>query len=273
MKNFITALVVSFYLITTTFTPAPIHAQAAPAPAAEGAKVIKPQETFWDIMKDAGVAVWVCVVLSIVVLGLIIESFMKFRVPSLVPEQLYNQIKAEMAYGNYQNAWQLAHASKTYLGKLVAAGLERIGRGKEATEFTLEETSTQQAVILKTNINYLSVIGVVAPMIGLTGTVIGMIEAFKTLSASGIADPAALSGAIGRVLLATAAGLIVAIPGFVFYYVFKAMSQTAILIANSMIFRLFEDIPYDQIYGLTIGERAQASTQPDQVYSQAAPTA
>jgi biopolymer transport protein ExbB len=246
-----------------------LHAQTPPAPPAEQAKEIRPKETFWDIMKDAGVAVWVCVVLSIVVLAFVIESFMKFRVPSLVPEKLYNQIKAEMAYGNYQNAWQLAHDSKTYLGKLVSAGLERIGRGKEATEFTLEEVSAQQAVVLKTNINYLSVIGVVAPMIGLTGTVIGMIEAFKTLSASGIADPAALSGAIGRVLLATAAGLIVAIPGFVFYYVFKAMSQTAILISNSMIFRLFEDVPYDQIYGLVIGERVAAPQSGETTYSEA----
>ncbi len=270
MKNIITPILAAILITITPFAPvASLNAQNAPAPAAEQAKEIKPKETFWDIMKDAGVAVWVCVVLSVVVLGLVIESFMKFRVSSLVPEQLYNQIKAEMAYGNYQNAWQLARASKTYLGKLVSSGLERIGRGKESTEFTLEETSSQQAVILKTNINYLSVIGVVAPMIGLTGTVIGMIEAFKTLSASGIADPAALSGAIGRVLLATAAGLIVAIPGFVFYYVFKSMSQTAILISNSMIFRLFEDIPYDQIYGLVIGERVETPQSTESAYSQA----
>jgi biopolymer transport protein ExbB len=258
MKNLITTLIIAMFLNVASFVPLTLHAQNAPASAAEQAKEVRPKETFWDIMKEAGVAVWVCVVLSVVVLAFVIESFMKFRVPSLVPEQLYNQIKAEIAYGNYQNAWQLARASKTYLGKLVSSGLERIGRGKEATEFTLEETSAQQAVILKTNINYLSVIGVVAPMIGLTGTVIGMIEAFKTLSASGIADPAALSGAIGRVLLATAAGLIVAIPGFVFFYVFKSISQTAILIANSMIFRLFEDVPYDQIYGLVVGERVEA---------------
>jgi biopolymer transport protein ExbB len=270
MKTLTSSILAAIVLTFTASAPlTSLHAQNAPTPPAEQAKVVKPQETFWDIMKDAGVAVWICVVLSIVVLGFIIESFMKFRVSSLVPEQLYNQIKAEIAYGNYQNAWQLAHASKTYLGRLVSAGLERIGRGKESTEFTLEETSAQQAVILKTNINYLSVIGVVAPMIGLTGTVIGMIEAFKTLSASGIADPAALSGAIGRVLLATAAGLIVAIPGFVFYYVFKSMSQTAILIANSLIFRLFEDVPYDQIYGLVIGERVQTQPATEASYSQA----
>jgi len=86
----------------------------------------------------------------------------------------------------------------------------------------------------------------------LTGTVLGMIRAFEVLG-----DPRALAGAIGHVLTATAAGLMAAIPGFTFYYLFKSKAQTAILLADDAIYRLFEYLPYDALAGGMVGPDAE----------------
>jgi biopolymer transport protein ExbB len=244
-------------------TPAPDPAAAtAPAGAATEAT------TLMDILKHSGPVVWVCIALSILVMTFTIEGFLKFRFVALCPPAQLARVRELISYGSYQEAWEFCKANRSFFCTLVAAGLERVGRGKDATEFTIQEASLQQGVLLRTNMNYLSVIGVVAPMIGLTGTVIGMIKAFKELGASGIGDPSGLAAAIGEVLVATAAGLIVAIPGFVFFYVFKSKSQTAIMMADSAIFRIFDDIPFDQVIGLQIGESAMATATTAEAYAE-----
>ena len=113
--------------------------------------------------------------------------------------------------------------------------------------------------MLRTRNSYLSVIGVVSPMIGLLGTVIGMMGAFKVLAGSGISDPRALSGKIGEVLLATASGLFIAIPAFVSYYVFRNISQMCIVHADDIVNTLLLDIPFDELSGVQIGDNFSAS--------------
>ena len=130
-----------------------------------------------------------------------------------------------MEAGNYQEAWEICNANKNYLANVLKAALTRIGRGKEAVEDAIAEHGLREATVLRTRNSYLSVIGVVAPMIGLLGTVIGMMGAFAVLGSTGISDPQALAGRIGEVLFATASGLFIAIPAFISYYIFRNMSQ------------------------------------------------
>ena len=134
--------------------------------------------------------------------------------------------------GNYQEAWEICNANRNYLANTLKAGLERIGRGKDVFDDALAEHGLREAQILRTRNSYLSVIGVVSPMIGLLGTVIGMMKAFTVLGGSGISDPRALASSIGEVLLATASGLFIAIPAFVFYYIFRNRAQAAIVNAE-----------------------------------------
>ena len=236
--------------------PAPVRAQdAAPAPAAAPAAPAASKDiSVIDMLTHAGFAVWICLVMSVLVMGFTIEGFLKLNFGKLAPPDQIAQLRQFIAYSQYQEAWAYCRSKKTFLAHVVAAGLERVGRGADAVEYALEETSAQQAVLLKTNMNYLSLIGVVAPMIGLTGTVVGMIRAFHSLGASGIGDPSGLAAAIGEVLTSTAAGLAVAIPGFVFFYVFKSKALTAVMLADGAIHHLFETIPYEQLSGAVIGE-------------------
>jgi biopolymer transport protein ExbB len=102
-------------------------------------------------------------------------------------------------------------------------------------------------------ISYLSVIGVCTPMIGLIGTVSGMISAFETLGTSGIGDPSKLASAIGEVLVATFSGLLIAVPAFGLYYFLRNRSSKAIHDIQDTMNSLFRKMPYEQLAGAHIG--------------------
>ncbi len=95
-------------------------------------------------------------------------------------------------------------------------------------------------------------------MIGLLGTVIGMIGAFSVLGSAGISDPRALAARIGEVLLATASGLFIAIPAFVFYYVFRNLTQACVVHGDDIVNELVQDIPYAELEGMRIGQEFSA---------------
>ncbi len=189
---------------------------------------------------------------------LIIQNAMQLRKDKLAPPPLVQALQQTIGSGNYQEAWATCDANKNYLANVLKAGLSRLGRGKEAVEGAVAEHGLREATLLRTRNSYLSVIGVVSPMIGLLGTVIGMMGAFAVLAGSGIQDPRALSGKISEVLLATAAGLFIAIPAFVAYYVFRNISQMCIVHADDVVNTLLGDVPYDELAGVQIGETFSA---------------
>jgi biopolymer transport protein ExbB len=212
-----------------------------------------PQVTFSDMIMKGGFVMIFLGVASVCMVWFGIEGFIILRVAKLAPPALVARLKEAFKAGNYQEAWNICKANKCFLSNVLANGLERVGRNKDAVEFIVEETAVRESNDLKTNTTYLSVIGVVSPMIGLTGTVWGMIGAFNALGANGISDPKALAGKIGEVLIATMSGLVVAVPAFILFYVLRARAQSAILHAESQVYRLLDDVPYEQLSGVRIG--------------------
>lgn len=212
-----------------------------------------PEVRFSDMLYKGGFVMIFLAIASVCMVWFGIEGFVILRTRKLAPPTLVARLREAFKAGNYQEAWNICKANKCFLSNVLANGLERIGRSKDAVEFVIEETALREANDLKTNTTYLSVIGVVSPMIGLTGTVWGMIGAFNALGANGISDPKALAGKIGEVLIATMSGLVVAVPAFVLFYVLRARAQSAILHAESQVYRLLDDVPYDQLAGVRIG--------------------
>ena len=209
-------------------------------------------DTFWDLFLMSGAVGWLLLVSSILIMAFAIEAVIKIRIARLAPPAVYAQLKDAFVSGNYPQAVQICAANPCYLSRIVQAGIERLGRGRDAAEKAMGEVTAKEINDLKSNINYLSVIGVVSPMVGLTGTVIGMMKAFKTLGSSGAADPSKLSANISEVLFATAFGLFVAIPGFVLYYVFRNRVQTVTVAVDQKIGHLFEDVPFEQLTGYRV---------------------
>ena len=207
--------------------------------------------------------VWICLLAtSVIMVTLIIQLAISMRKDKLAPPPLVDSLRQLIGSGNYQEAWETCSANKNYLANVLKAGLSRIGRGKEAVEGGLSEHGLREATLLRTRNSYLSVIGVVSPMIGLLGTVIGMMGAFAVLGASGMGNPKELAGKISEVLLATASGLFIAIPAFVAYYIFRNMSQASIVHADDIVNTLITDVPYDELAGMQVGENFAAAGVP-----------
>jgi biopolymer transport protein ExbB len=155
---------------------------------------------------------------------------------------------------NYQVAFDTCSANQNFLTQCLSPALKVIGLGKHAVEEALNENFAKYSVRLKSRNNYLSVIGVVSPMIGLTGTVLGMMKAFATLGQSGVANMTGLSSAISEVLIATASGLAVAIPAFIFFYYFKNVSTSVFTDVHTQLKTLLRNVPYEQLVGFQINE-------------------
>ena len=186
------------------------------------------------------------------------EGINKSRLSYLAPRDLRDQLFTLMLQGEYQKVWEIARASKSYMGRVVTHVVEKIGMGRDIVEHSIFESCAVETQKLKNNVNYISVIGVTAPMVGLVGTVRGMISAFETLGASGIGDPSGLASAIGKVLWATATGLIVAVPAFIAFYILKSKLQIAAMEVERAINHLFERVPYEHLTGALVGEDAEA---------------
>ncbi len=240
---------------TAPTTPPAADSSAAPADASGATTPPKGQEvTMVKFLAQGGFVMYILGLASVCMVWFTAEGFVILRARKLAPPALIARLKEAFTAGNYQEAWNICKTNRCFLSNVLAAGLERVGRNKDAVEFAIEETAIRESTDLKTNTTYLSVIGVVSPMVGLTGTVWGMIHAFNTLGQNGITDPSKLAGNIGEVLVATMTGLVVAVPAFVFFYILRARAQSAILHAESQVYRLLEEIPYDQLSGIRIGE-------------------
>ncbi len=205
------------------------------------------------------IMIWICILgTSMTMMTFIIQLFIVMRDEQLAPSALVESLQTTIQAGNYQEAWEICRANKAYVAQVLKGALERLGRGKEAVETALVEHGIREGQTLKTKNSYLSVIGVIAPMIGLLGTVIGMMGAFAVLGASGVADPRTLALRIGEVLMATASGLFIAIPAFIFYYYFRNRGTIVLVNADDKLNRLIEDIPFEELAGVRIGENFAA---------------
>ena len=229
---------------------------ATAAPAAPKSKSVL--ETIWE-SGPLGRLIWAGILgASITMVTFVIQNILTLRNDRLAPAPLYNSLKQVLAAGNYQEAWEICNANRNYLANTLKAGLERVGRGKDVFNDALAEHGLREAQSLRTRNSYLSVIGVISPMIGLLGTVIGMMRAFAVLGQNGLNDQRALASSIGEVLLATASGLFIAIPAFVSYYIFRNRAQIVIVNAEDRLNGLVEEIPFDELQGVRIGENFSA---------------
>jgi biopolymer transport protein ExbB len=157
-------------------------------------------------------------VMSATVMGFTLMLVFKHRRNQILPEETRDEVEALLAEKKYREAIEFAQDDESYLGQVVSAALNEASNGYAAMERAVEEAGDAEAVKLLRPIEYLNVMGNISPMIGLFGTVFGMIVAFQALvSGGGGADPVELAGGISTALVTTFWGLIVAIPALSAY--------------------------------------------------------
>jgi biopolymer transport protein ExbB len=219
-------------------------------------------KTFWGMVKQGGFMMIPLGLTSVIMFALIGDSVARLRNSQLAPSDLISQLQSQFQLGDYKAAYQTCKNRPSFVSNVVMAGLEMLGQGKAAAERAMEDALGREVVIRTTRIRYLSVIGVVTPMMGLTGTVLGMIRAFSALGTHGIGNPAELAGAIGEVLVATLTGLAVAIPAFFAYYIFGNRITATSAYAEDAVNSLFRGMPYEQFVGIKIGDEPIYAASP-----------
>ena len=236
--------------------------EAAPAAASAGAPLVH-NKTLMEQIKEGG---WVMIpifAISVATLFLVVDGVLRTGAKKALPPQHVEAVRSFFRQGDYVGAYNYCKANPSPFTNVCRVAVSLLGEGKVVVEDGIYAEISKENSVMQTYISYLSVIGVCAPMIGLLGTVTGMIGAFAVLGSSGIGDPSALSGKIGEVLVATASGLIIAIPAFgAFYYLRNRAAKVLHDIQDTMA-GLLRKMPYDQLAGVHIGDEEIYAATPN----------
>lgn len=215
--------------------PALEQPAAAAAPAAAEAAPKDSSMSLTTVIFRAGwfgVVIWALLfACSIAFLALVIDSFITLNKPRIAPDSLAQSVRAAIEQGDLTRALEVCEASATPLGRILMAGFANVQDGYEVVQDAVGVAADLETEILLGRISYLSVISNTTPMLGLIGTVQGMIYAFHTLGTqqAGAAQQAMLAVNISHGLWATAVGLGVAVPAGLFFYFFKNRTMRMIL--------------------------------------------
>jgi biopolymer transport protein ExbB len=183
--------------------------------------------TFWQIVFSGGplgIANMVVLIgLSITALALAVDDLRIVRKCRIIPEGLSDEVRERVAAGELGQARSVCNAYPSFLAAVILHGLAEVDGGWTDVEKAMEDTTAEQAARLFRRIEYLSVIGNIAPMVGLLGTVTGMLLAFKQVAdTEGNAGAAQLADGIYQALVTTVAGLIIAIPSLGAFALFRS---------------------------------------------------
>ena len=184
-----------------------------------------------------GLVLWM---LSIVMVALVIQAFLAIRRINVMPDTTRMQIQQLFDNKQYREAVELTATQPDYLSYIVHASLSEANRGYNAMEKSLAEAANERTGRLLRSIEYLNLMGNVGPMLGLLGTVYGMIIAFFVIvSKGGAVEPAELAEALGIKLVCTFMGLVVAIPSLTVYGLLRnridILAGEAVVAAQDMI--------------------------------------
>lgn len=191
---------------------------------AEGTPKEKPSEIdMIQMIKHGGIVGYLIIFLSVVAIALVIEYSLTIRKTALIPSKTVDLIGKLIARKRYHEI--ATHCGNTLIGKIVSAGMAEANFGYNAMVKAMEDSGEESGAKLVGRVEHLNIIGNIAPMLGLLGTVIGMLITFNRIfeasQATGIVDPRQLAGGIFKALVTTVMGLIVAIPSLYASAVFR----------------------------------------------------
>ena len=243
-----------FLLATPGFAQTP-----TPAPAAAGVQ----SKTLWEQIREGGWVMFPIALCSIATLYLIGDGVIRTSRKKAAPPAQEEALKTLFRQGDYVGAHNYCKENVSPLTNTLRVGISLLGEGKEVAEEGMLGALAKENSQMQTSISYLSVIGVTTPMIGLLGTVTGMIKAFAKLGSSGIGDPSGLSAAIGEVLVATASGLVIAIPAFAAFYFLRNRAADAMHRIQDIVNSLFRKMPYESLAGVHLGDEELYAATPN----------
>ncbi len=209
---------------------APADAAAAPATADPGAP--QPSRSFLAYIARACGWFWgpAFLLVSFILVALIMMNLLQARRDVLLPTAFVEEFEQKLNAKDFQAAYEFARSDESFVARVLAAGMGRLSRGYEEAVEGMQEAGEDENMALEHRLSYVALIGTIAPMMGLMGTVQGMISSFDVIATSAVAPkPSQLADGISTALVTTLIGLMLAIPAMVFYGVLKNRIQRLVL--------------------------------------------
>ncbi|MBW1921271.1 MAG: MotA/TolQ/ExbB proton channel family protein [Deltaproteobacteria bacterium] len=181
-----------------------------------------------DLVAKGGIFMYPIVLCSIIALAIFIERLWVLQRKNVIPSEFIHNVEDLLKKRKISDAIFLCQGNASSIARVFLAGIKNAGKGMWLVKESIEEMGGREAVILEKRIGILSTIANIAPLLGLLGTVSGMIKTFKVISVQGVGNPAPLAGGIAEALITTAAGLSVAIPTLVCYRILRDKAESLI---------------------------------------------
>ena len=199
----------------------------------------------FSIILAAGWPIWPLLCASIIAVALIIERLVALRRSRILPAGLLQRVVAECKKGKLDETTIRTIEAESPLGRVLAAGVRNTGSSREIMRESIEEAGSLAAHELEKYLTTLGTIASISPLMGLFGTVVGMIEIFGSQAPTG-ANPLQLAHGISVALYNTGFGLVIAIPGMIFWRHFRALVDGFVLEMQQQAVRLVEVLHGDR---------------------------
>lgn len=172
---------------------------------------------FLELLRKGGIFIYPIILCSVVGMSIFLQKMWVLRRGKILPEKFLDLLYMYLSNRKYSDAINLSRMNGSSIARIASAALEKAGAPKEEVKESIEETGRREANELGRYIEGLGAISNVSTLLGLLGTISGMIKIFRVISTQTIVDPPSLAGGISEALYTTALGLLVAIPAFIAY--------------------------------------------------------
>ena len=227
--------------------------------AAVEAEALGQGDGFFNVVAKGGflgIILWLALAaLSVAGTHLIVDSFLKIKESRIIPDELTAGVREALDADDLEKANQLCDEEPGALSNILSAGFSNVVDGMESAQEAIGIAADLESEKLLQRVNYLNVVGNLAPMLGLLGTVQGMIMAFATLGTeAGAAKNAMLATNISQALYTTAAGLLIAVPALGFYSFFRNRATKIILSMEGLTMDLMKRVKGRKVKSQRSGE-------------------
>lgn len=196
----------------------------------------------FEIVKSGGWLMAPIIISSIVALAIIGERLWALQKKKVIPKHLVAQIWHWHSKGQLGEEQIVQIRKGSPLGRVLAAGLSNMHNSRDVMKESIEEIGRHEVHEMERYLNSLGTVAAITPLLGLLGTVIGMIQVFSVITTEGVGNPTVLSGGISQALITTAAGLSVAIPSLMFYRYLRGRVEELVVFMEQEAIKLVEVI-------------------------------
>lgn len=213
----------------------------------------------FELVQAGGWLMLPIILCSIVSAAICVERFWTLRPGQIAPRGLLAQVWSRIRSNELDNKKLRDLRAGSPLGQILAAGITNARRGREPMKESIEEVAAQVVHEMERYLNTLGTVAAVSPLLGLLGTVLGMINVFATISVNGTANAALLAGGISQALITTAAGLTVAIPSLFFHRFFSRRIDELVIGMEQEAIKLVEVLNNDRQERAETGRKLEAA--------------